>query len=616
MARLPIPFNNPATYPGHSGVDFGQPRGTTFRASGPGVVKVRSRNTNGGYYIWVQYDNGPLVGYHHMDSHNGCPPVGARVNEGDRLGYVGNTGNSTGPHLHSEVAGHATTAGYWQFFDPMRVVGSGSVAGGSASGGGQWSDTKKQEFLVSIGLDTGGVGNGWGPKSAAATTTFQNLVGLPADGVFGPNTTSVAQVIEAGRKLDSVPRPVAEIQAKIGVDADGIWGNKTSLATYRTQRANGLDPDAIWGPATDSKVFFVAPVPTPPASGAPAFPLPANQWYGPEAGGDNSISGWYGNGEGLKQWQQRMIDRGWDLGPDGADGYYGPKGQTNPVDSYTGRVALAFQKEKGLDADGKIGPSTWETAWTAPITPVTPPVTTPEPVPPTTDAEAAATPNMVTPTAADFPAWIRYEEKFDQQMSADPLWNANLQKYYGKPYQPIESHTHWWGKPGEAGSHDGNVDYLNRAQDVGANYVVSAGRITLTCPLNKNAVTTGQRNPFAWKSENDPLITTSVSNHGYKTLGYLHYIVEKLNPGLLNEPIRLHKEFYQTSCSDIDVAKVRHYATAFRTGVLDPATGEPPVVIEPPEPEVPEIPDTVTLTLERSIAEALSGALGEALSEE
>lgn len=122
MSKLPMPFNNPTTYPNHSGVDYGQPLGTPIPSSGPGTVATLSRNDGGGFYIWVRYDAGPLVGYHHMDSHDGCPPVGARVGLGSRLGYVGNTGRSTGPHLHSEVAGYATTAGYWMFFDRESVV--------------------------------------------------------------------------------------------------------------------------------------------------------------------------------------------------------------------------------------------------------------------------------------------------------------------------------------------------------------------------------------------------------------------------------------------------------------------------------------------------------------
>lgn len=135
MAKLPMPFNNPATYKGHSGVDYGQKRGTPFYASGEGVVKTVSKNDRGGYYIWVQYAKqygSPLVGYHHMDSHKDCPPPGTTTHEGTFLGYVGSLGTySTGPHLHSEVSGHATSEGYWEFFDDTRVVGDGSTSGGN-----------------------------------------------------------------------------------------------------------------------------------------------------------------------------------------------------------------------------------------------------------------------------------------------------------------------------------------------------------------------------------------------------------------------------------------------------------------------------------------------------
>jgi hypothetical protein len=187
-------------------------------------------------------------------------------------------------------------------------------------------------------------------------------------------------------------------------------------------------------------------------------------------------------------------------------------------------------------------------------------------------------PVLVTPTAADFPSWIRYDEKFDlQYLETTPeAWDERWQKYYGKPYFPVESHVHWWNEPGKGGTHDGNVDYLNKTEYAGANYVTSAGRVTLTMPLDGIALTTGQRNPYAWKSENDPLITTSTDDLGYLTLGYLHYIVEKKNPRLRGEEIRRHLEFYETKCSTIDVARVRTIADAFASGALDPATGKAP----------------------------------------
>ena len=127
---LPIPFGNPDTYTGHSGVDFPQMRGTPFRASGPGVVSSIDYSPRAGHTVWVRYDNGPNVGYCHMDYRTSNVRVGQGVSEGTVLGLVGSLGlASTGPHLHVEVAGHATTAGFWKFFDRNRVVGQGSSAG-------------------------------------------------------------------------------------------------------------------------------------------------------------------------------------------------------------------------------------------------------------------------------------------------------------------------------------------------------------------------------------------------------------------------------------------------------------------------------------------------------
>lgn len=88
----------------------------------------------------------------------------------------------------------------------------------------------------------------------------------------------------------------------------------------------------------------------------PPFPLPAGAYFGPKTGPRESVSGYFSHREDLKRWQQRMKDRGWNINP---DGLYGDQ---------TGDVAEAFQREKGLTVDRKIGPQTWAAAWIAPVT--------------------------------------------------------------------------------------------------------------------------------------------------------------------------------------------------------------------------------------------------------
>ncbi|MCB0794088.1 MAG: M23 family metallopeptidase, partial [Flavobacteriales bacterium] len=86
----------------HAGMDFTAPVGTTVNATGDGVVEFAGYATNG-YGNHVIIDHG--YGYHTLYGHLNDVDVrkGARIKRGDRIGTVGNTGLSAGPHLHYEV---------------------------------------------------------------------------------------------------------------------------------------------------------------------------------------------------------------------------------------------------------------------------------------------------------------------------------------------------------------------------------------------------------------------------------------------------------------------------------------------------------------------------------
>jgi LysM repeat protein len=91
--------------PGHKGVDLAAKTGTPIRAGASGTVLIARNGYNGGFgnYVVIQHPNGVKTLYAHM-SKLGTNP-GAKVSQGQTIGYVGSTGHSTGPHLHFEVIG-------------------------------------------------------------------------------------------------------------------------------------------------------------------------------------------------------------------------------------------------------------------------------------------------------------------------------------------------------------------------------------------------------------------------------------------------------------------------------------------------------------------------------
>lgn len=91
---------------GYNGVDFGAPVGTPVVAAAAGKVIVsKPTGYNGGYghYVVVEHDNGTQTLYAHLSSV--VASVGDDVVKGQKIALSGNTGRSTGPHLHFEVRG-------------------------------------------------------------------------------------------------------------------------------------------------------------------------------------------------------------------------------------------------------------------------------------------------------------------------------------------------------------------------------------------------------------------------------------------------------------------------------------------------------------------------------
>ena len=85
----------------HTGVDFGDPTGTPIYASDGGTVITAGYSGGYGLCIDIDHENGRVTRYGHCSAIN--VSVGDKVYQGQQIGLVGSTGNSTGPHLHFEV---------------------------------------------------------------------------------------------------------------------------------------------------------------------------------------------------------------------------------------------------------------------------------------------------------------------------------------------------------------------------------------------------------------------------------------------------------------------------------------------------------------------------------
>lgn len=105
--RISSPFNPRRHHPvtgrisPHKGTDFAMPVGTTVKAPANGRVEKVGNHPAAGRYIVIRHDNGYKTRYLHLSK----PLVsrGDRVTMGERIALSGNTGRSTGPHLHYEV---------------------------------------------------------------------------------------------------------------------------------------------------------------------------------------------------------------------------------------------------------------------------------------------------------------------------------------------------------------------------------------------------------------------------------------------------------------------------------------------------------------------------------
>ena len=99
----------------HNGVDYAARRNTPVKASGDGVISFVGFKGGYGRTIEIKHGGNIKTLYAHLEKYNSKSKVGNKVKQGEIIGYVGDSGQATGPHLHFE---------FWQGktrTDPVKV---------------------------------------------------------------------------------------------------------------------------------------------------------------------------------------------------------------------------------------------------------------------------------------------------------------------------------------------------------------------------------------------------------------------------------------------------------------------------------------------------------------
>jgi Peptidase family M23/LysM domain len=109
----------------HKGMDIGGQAGSPVYAAKSGVVSKSYFSESYGNVVFITHDNGYETVYAHLDDRS--VSEGDRAAQGEQIGSLGNTGRSTGAHLHFEVHESVWTLDKENAIDPFEVFGEGEI---------------------------------------------------------------------------------------------------------------------------------------------------------------------------------------------------------------------------------------------------------------------------------------------------------------------------------------------------------------------------------------------------------------------------------------------------------------------------------------------------------
>jgi murein DD-endopeptidase MepM/ murein hydrolase activator NlpD len=247
----------------HDGIDIAAPTGTAVRAAACGTVSLAGQQSGYGNMVCITHTSQFSTCYAHLSRFG--VTNGVQVRQGQVIGYVGCTGNCTGPHLHFEtrVGGRAT--------DPRAYLGGASIPGqranvaGASTTGAEASATGTEATVTQYGI------GGGDPLPPEATTSTGGGVTAPAGETLAPAETAP---VPAETAVDvAAPAPVpAETAVDVAAPAPVPAEAAVDVAAPAPVPAEVAVPAA---PApVPAEVAVPAPAPAPVDEAVAAAPAP------------------------------------------------------------------------------------------------------------------------------------------------------------------------------------------------------------------------------------------------------------------------------------------------------------------------------------------------------
>jgi hypothetical protein len=199
----------------HDGIDIAAPTGTAVRAAACGTVSMAGQQSGYGNMVCITHTSQFSTCYAHLSSFGVAS--GARVQQGQIIGYVGCTGNCTGPHLHFEtrVSGQAQ--------DPRTYLSGGSIPGRQATVAGTSSTGTSTTATREAVVTASGSGSTMTTTtaSAAPAPAAQGEAELAVPTAATPTEATVTEVTPVPAEAtpaEATPEPVAVEATPVAVE--------------------------------------------------------------------------------------------------------------------------------------------------------------------------------------------------------------------------------------------------------------------------------------------------------------------------------------------------------------------------------------------------------------